>query len=30
MSYHIDSEVGLRLFADTMRRYSLDKENTIE
>jgi hypothetical protein len=25
MSYHIDSEVGLRLFADTIRKYSLDK-----
>ena len=24
-SYHIDSEIGLRLFADTVRKYGLDK-----
>ena len=24
-SYHIDSEIGLRLFADTMRKHGLDK-----
>jgi len=25
-SYHIDSEIGLRYFADTVKKYGLDKE----
>jgi hypothetical protein len=26
-NYHIDTEIGLRLFADTIRKYGLDKTN---